>query len=347
MKSKFAYALHVTFWIVYMTAFALSEWGYGNPLRNAFTVELLYLPSRLVSVYLNWFFFIPLLLYRGHYVRYLGTLLITICIVSIAQRTFLLYWGFPVFFPEWMDGHLKVFKFTRLLQSMLIITSPVAFTTGWRLFEDWRQKQQREEMLKRQRTESELKYLKAQINPHFLFNTLNNIYGLSLENSKKVPELILKLSDFLSFSLYDSNDKLVSVSKEIKLIEDFIDLQKARFHDRVRVDLVKENMFNDFVVPPLLFIPLVENAFKHSLKDETHVAEISIRFSQQSESLIFRITNTLAHTDGVVPTNTKGGIGLANLRRRLALIYPEHHELTIEDSDSFFSVELKIKKLSE
>jgi LytS/YehU family sensor histidine kinase len=164
-----------------------------------------------------------------------------------------------------------------------------------------------------------------------------------LGNSKKVPALVLKLSDFLSFSLYETNEKFVSLKKEIQLMQNFIELQLSRFEDRVRVEVSIPEKLSDTSIPPMLFVPLVENAFKHSLKNETNLANIAIGLSEEDNDLFFQIENSKSVSDNL--ERSKGGIGLSNIKRRLDLIYKSDYSLIIEDLGDRFKVELKIPKL--
>lgn len=341
MGKKVNFLYHLFFWVVYMMTFALSEWGYSHTLGKAVLFELLFLPSRLIVVYFNWFLLIPKYVYTNRLTNYLLILVLFILIVALLQGVFNLYLAYPIFFPEWMEGqNMVIIKPTRLVQNTLIITSPVAFTTGWKLFLDWKEKQKLTEILKLENTETELKYLKSQINPHFLFNTLNNIYGLSLEKSEKVPGLILRLSEFLSYSLYQSNERLVPLKKEVDLIVNFMDLQIARFADRVILKMDFPKNVQKHYLPPLLLIPFVENAFKHGLKDETQKAKISVSLLLQGNTMKFEVENT--KQDPVKNRSIHGGIGLANIKRRLDLLYGKNYVLEVNEQEYLFNISLTL-----
>ena len=345
MHKNSNYLYHALFWIVYTLVFAISEWGYSNSMEKAIIFELLFLPSRVIVVYFNWFFLIPRYIYNNKIVHYALNIMCFIVVVAILQRVFILYYGYPQFFPEWMEGQeIVIFRISGLAQNILIIFSPVAFTTGWKLFQDWKEKEKQSEALKLEKTETELKYLKSQINPHFLFNTLNNIYGLSLENSKKVPNLILKLSDFLSFSLYETNEKLIPLTKEIDLIKNFIDLQTSRFEDRVHVSMSFPNNIENLSIPPMIFIPFVENAFKHSLKNETQKASVDIELKLENNMIVFVVENSKQKMDDI--STQKGGLGLINITRRLDLLYKENYVLQIIDDEKTYKIHLKINNQS-
>ena len=339
---KKSIVLHILFWVLLMLSFAISEWNYRNTFFDAMVFELLYLPIRMLVVYVNWFILIPKLLYQNKNYQYVIFLLLLLTISAIFQRAFVLYYGYPKFFPEWVENQpIRVFIFTNIVQLILIIGTSVAITMGWKLFSDLKQKQEQAKMLEKEKTDSELKYLKSQINPHFLFNTLNTIYGLSLENSAKTPNLILKLSDFLSFSLYESNQKMIPLEKEIALMNDFIALEANRFEDRVKVKIeIQGNVLKSVFIPPLILVPFVENAFKHSLKNETEIATINIYLSANEDKVIFKVENSKPIES--VSDNKKNGLGLINIQKRLDIVYGDKYKLNIFEDSSKYTIDLLI-----
>lgn len=334
--------VHLTFWVIIILAYAISEFGYTNNFRLALLYELAYLPSRVLAVYINWFILIPRLLYKNKLLLYVLFLGLSLFIVGTIQRYFLLLYVNPVLFPEWEDGTSTERMLFRIFQSIVVIASPVAFSTGIKIFMDWYRQRSRERKLEKEKIATELKYLKSQINPHFLFNTLNNLYGLSTEGSKKVPGLILKLSDFLSYSLYEAQGvNHSSLKKELDLVDDYIELETARFDHRVNVKREIDCPHSEEVsVPPFLLIPLVENSFKHGVREEVRSTEIDIYLECKGQLLIFRISNTIA--EGYT-REEQGGIGLQNLRRRLDLLIPEKYELKTSIEENRYYAELKLQ----
>ena len=336
---------HILFWLLFTATFAISEWTYNHSFIDALTIELLFLPARIITVYINLFVLIPKYLYNNQLIKYIFFLLGILLIMAFVQRAFVLYIGYPIYFPEWMEGeHIHLLKPTKIVQNAMLIIIPLAFTTGWVLYIDLKHKQEQTIALEQQKTDAELKYLKSQINPHFLFNILNTIYGLTLENSKKAPDLILKLSDFLSFSLYESNQKLIPLEKEISLMNDFIALEKSRFEDRIILDMsIQENKKN-IQIPPLILVPFVENALKHSLKHETDKAIISIKLNINDSQMLFFIKNSKP-MNILKKDKENGGLGLLNIKKRLDIIYKNNYYLDIRNEASNYSVTLKIKLL--
>jgi two-component system, LytTR family, sensor kinase len=195
-----------------------------------------------------------------------------------------------------------------------------------------------EETLKREKSEIELQMLKAQINPHFLFNTLNSIYILSKKKSDEAPALVLKLSQMLDYLLYEGNSSYVEIKKEIDFIRDYIDLEKIRYGKKLHVQVAVELINPNRSIKPMLFVPLVENAFKHGVKHERKKAKVEIKISD-NQGIIFSVSNSVPP---VTHKNEKGGIGLTNLKGRLDKLYGQKYSLDIQETEENFRVVLTI-----
>jgi len=188
---------------------------------------------------------------------------------------------------------------------------------------------------------AELKALKAQINPHFFFNTLNSIYSMSLDKDERLPGTVLQLSELMRYFLYESREDLVPLSKEIHVLNDYIALQKIRSDEKLKIKTEMEEDHGQQKIAPLLLIAFVENAFKHGAKGSTGDVFINIKLTTAQNTINFRVENN----KGVVDEAGKddhGGLGLDNVKRRLELIYPQRHKLLIENSDKFFLVQLQL-----
>jgi two-component system, LytTR family, sensor kinase len=190
--------------------------------------------------------------------------------------------------------------------------------------------------------EQELHYLKRQIHPHFLFNTLNTIYGFALKQSKHTPEIILKLSNLLDYILYQVNKPKVSLKEEVLHIQEYIELEKIRFQDTLNVEFGSNQISEEMQIAPMLLIPFVENAFKHGNLVDGFL-RIIIRVEVINDKLSFFIKNTVKEYDS---TNEKSGIGLQNIRKRLELNYSNNYQLTNEVVDKWYIVNLTIANLN-
>jgi len=202
----------------------------------------------------------------------------------------------------------------------------------------------RNSFLRRQEEKNaELKLLKAQLNPHFLFNTLNNLYGLSVIKSDKLPQLMLKLSDLLRYSLYDTRETYVPLEKEIKYLENYISLEAIRLEDQTTIDFNKSGNLSSKSIAPMLLIVFVENAFKHLGSTAGTQSSVLVDIAVQDNQLIFKCVNSIDHTQEKEQLETgKSGIGLENAKKRLAFLYPQKHKLIASPQNNNYIVNLTL-----
>ena len=193
--------------------------------------------------------------------------------------------------------------------------------------------------LRQEKVQSELKFLKNQVQPHFLFNTLNNLYGMVLSEDKNSANSIIKLSDMLSYMLYESNDDLVPLSKEVMHLNNYIDLERIRYNRKLTLDLDLAKVSPELLIAPHLLIPFVENAFKHGPGKEEGHSHIQIALSIVANTLHFKVRNT--YSQSAMSKEIRSGIGLINVQKRLKLIYPNQFDLQINKSD-WFEIDLTL-----
>ncbi len=203
---------------------------------------------------------------------------------------------------------------------LMILTVPLAILI------QWFKQSSKIDNLKKKKSETELNLLKQQINPHFFFNTLNNIYSLSLVNDKKTSEGILKLSELMRYVIYKGQEDWAPLSHELTYIEDYLDLQKLRIHASLDIRFTKSIDDSHTLVTPLMFIILVENAFKHGIENTESESYLHMSLSQQGNKIVFECENSVED----IQDDTTGGVGLRNLKRRLELLYPGRHNLRFE-----------------
>ncbi len=225
------------------------------------------------------------------------------------------------------------FELKKLINFIGIMILAVSFGVAIKLARDSFTRRQQEK-------EAQLKLLKAQLNPHFLFNTLNNLYGLSVVKSDKLPSLMLKLSDLLRYSLYETKETFVSLEKEINYLENYISLEKIRLEEKTAISFHKSGNYTIQKIAPMLLIVFVENAFKH-LSTENNNSSVHININVTDDKMMFICTNTI---DKILPIKNmekgKSGIGLHNAKKRLQLMYPEKHQLSITKENNTYTVEL-------
>lgn len=240
-----------------------------------------------------------------------------------------------IFFPERGNSIKALWAFMEIIPVVSILT-------GAKFAWDALTKQREVDSLRNAVKQSELQYLKSQINPHFLFNNLNNLYSYALEGSKKTPDIILELSGLLRYMLYECQDEYVLLKKEIEHLENFINLNQLQIEDRGRVSFTKKNITDQHRIAPLILVVFVENAFKHSLSSMSDNLNIEVIVSVDEDGILeFSCENSFddkANNDKIAR-----GIGLANVRKRLDLIYPKNYVLQIDQEDKVYRVDLEIK----
>jgi LytS/YehU family sensor histidine kinase len=241
---------------------------------------------------------------------------------------------------------ISYFEFLDIIKFVIIyiaVTSLIKLAKSWFELSEANKKLT---LLQKEKTETELKALKGQINPHFLLNSLNGIYSLALNRSEKAPEVVLKLSDIMRYMIYEASDNFVDLKKEVKYIQDYITLQKLRTDKRATIKVDVSGDLDNKQIAPLLFFPLVENSFKHGIKGETGKSFVIFQLKVSEKSIACSIENNKGVTDEVENYKYKG-IGLDNVRQRLQLIYPGKHQLKITDSKEKFRVEITINQVKD
>lgn len=297
-------------------------------------VTVVNLLAYLVLVYVHLFFLLPQCFLQKKYWSYSVGLLLLLLMVSVFR-----YWVGWVWLADSNFAAESTFKpsfYGSISFSGIFI---ILISIPLQLIDNWFKKYELEKELKTHQLEAELRFLKAQVNPHFLFNTLNNIYSLSVTESKQAPEMILKLSDMMSYMLYDCKHEQVSLSSEIDYLRNYIALQQLKKDNELRIDFTIKGEIDQVMITPMLFIPFFENAFKHgNLEDVTNGWLRSV-ISVAKGVLQFTASNTIQPK---ISISSKGGVGLENIRDRLALLYPEKHSLDINEADGIFSVQLTL-----
>lgn len=193
-------------------------------------------------------------------------------------------------------------------------------------------------------SQSELQLLQSQLSPHFLFNTLNNIYGISLTRHDKVPPLLLKLSDLLRYSVYDAKEQFVPLKHELDYINNYIEFEKIRVGEKLLLYVeIEPNINPQIKIAPLLLIVFIENAFKHAKNTTSQEIQISMQLKTWKDTILFAVWNSNSNQQGSEMLNSHSGFGLESVRKRLALLYPGEYDLNIEDKDHSYSVMLQLK----
>lgn len=231
--------------------------------------------------------------------------------------------------------------FLHLIPTLFQTISLVVLSTAFKTAQLFQRKQQEATELKSEKLDTELKFLKSQINPHFLFNALHNVYALSVIKSDATPEMILKLSDMLRYLLYDCSTDQVPLSREISYINNYISLLKLKDSKIRNIETDFDTADAGLMIEPMLFIPFIENSFKHSKIEDLEKGWIRMRISVKAGDVVFEVQNSIPETD--FTKDEVGGIGMDNVRRRLNLLYPNTHTLEISREPAVFSVKLSLQ----
>jgi len=335
MKRGWQIFWHVFFWLSMISFFVVIAYSEGKiGLPRLMVIFGVYGVINIGLFYLNYLVLIPRFLDKKRYKIYGALILSAIVIFGFLKYGVAL--GFKDYVLVQMKGHVTTLweYFVRTIFSSVIflfLSTVLKFTIDWFLNE----RVQRD--LENQRLTAELSFLKSQINPHFLFNSLNSIYSLAYQKSDTTPEAILKLSEIMRYMLYECNDNKVELTKELQYLQNYIDLQKIRFGNKAFINFeVNGEVTNQHIVP-LLLISFIENAFKHGVANDP-IAPIVLKINLTDDHLYFFIQNK-KHSHN---RDASGGIGLINVRRRLDLLYPNKYNLEIRDEADTYTVQLSL-----
>jgi len=331
---------HILFWIGYVLVHTGVHIDAGDPMLEYLLYETFTLPGAILVAYVNLNVLYPLFFSRKRYAAFTLSAILLLFAGSVLNRFLQERVAEPVFLPDTTTPE-SIWVWYMLLKSMLWYLGPVLlFTMVIRVTEQGFRTEQLKQQADSEKLQAELNLLKAQVHPHFLFNTLNNLYALTLEASARAPEVVLKLSDLMSYMLYDSRSETLALDKEIAHIRNYIALEKLRYGSRLALSLKVSGATEHFPVAPLLLLPFVENAFKHGAANATGDAWISIEISVDASLLSVRVENSCPET--TQPSVAHSGIGLQNVRRRLALLYDREHTLDIVQEPGRYNVHLTL-----
>lgn len=318
----------------------------------------------MLLVYVNLYILIPVLLLRQRFVLYAAALLAWIFLISsltIGAHRFYARAGSAIF------AAVSDFNITNYAVQFLNSIYLLGLATAIKFLKDWMSQKQLLQEKQKEQVDTELNFLKSQIHPHFFFNTLNNLYSLTLQKSDLAPEVVLKLSDLMSYMLYESGAALVPLDKEISNLENYMALENLRFGQRLCLSFEKEGVTDSIRIPPLILLAFVENSFKHGMNQITGEGRIDISLKVMPDGLVFRVGNpvggmaaggggAVAHGGAVAggavdeagPGGADGaatggnGLGLKNAIRRLDLLYGTRYRLDLDRTANRFQVTLNI-----
>lgn len=343
MKISNSRFLSIVMQVLVWLAFAFSFLLYTPPeivgVHELWIKQILFTSMLAAGYYFNSGFLIPRLLVKGkglyYFISIVGILLLILFLNNIADSQLHVHRALEEAFHH--AGPPKQHKggghgpFMDIF-TIAIVAVILGISTSVTTIQKWQADKQHHQQLREEKTASELAFLKAQINPHFFFNTLNNIYALTYENAETSRKAIHQLSRMMRYLLYDTKQEFTRLSDEINFLKDYIDLMKLRLTDRVAIDFSYPVSVPNVMVAPMLFLPYIENAFKHGTSVNER-SEILIAISQTDHTLMLHVKNDIIDNKSVAPEEY-GGIGLENTRRRLDLLYPGKYQLSFSESVS-------------
>jgi len=334
---------HILFWIIYVFFYAFTPIALGeeDSLIKDLQFVLIQLPLKLLATYTLLYFFIPKFILKKKHTIFFVFIIPLAFIIGLGQRALMGYYLYPIYYPEHLAEYGLIY-WPKVFYASVETYSVAAAAATIKLLKQWFNTQQLTNSLKQEKLAAELKFLKAQIHPHFLFNTLNNLYALTLKKSSKAPEVVLKLSELLDYMLYECNESKVALDKEINMLENYIALEKIRYGEELSVKFHVDKEVRNFDISPMLLLPLVENSFKHGVSGEIHEKWIEIKLSASNDTLNFTIENSRDSSIRGKKESYTEGIGLKNVIRRLELVYKNKHQIKIDDKGESFKVSLTI-----
>ncbi len=329
---------HTTFWVLY-NGFWLVLFSDGTFTIDGLAISAFYALTHISGAYLNIYWLIPRFLDKKRYWPYSFLLLLN-CLFFSVLLGFLM-----VSYIEWLqpgEGWRLLNEDSRFLGSVLGSTFSTILLVMVIKFSRQRIRiRNRAQLLEKERLQTELKFLKSQLNPHFLFNAINNIYVLIRKDPEEAAEALAKFSEILRYQLYECNDEKISLNQELQSLNSYIALSSLS-KNRVDVNVDITQQVNGELIAPILLIPLVENAFKHVSDFKDRSNWIDIRLQLEDGQLQFDISNSKKEDTVDQPPISSGGIGLENIRRRLELTYPQNYDLKLQETEESYRVSLTL-----
>lgn len=337
---------HALFWLGVLLIAPIYSEPSGEKILYSYIYRAIGIPTKMLATYCLVYVQIPRFLQKGKYLQFILSLILSLYVFTVIYRINNVYIAEPLGGEIiYQEPILEIMtNYSSTVVNYLIPTYFFSFVFLFvKMVKNRAEEKQQLEQLQKEKAVSELNFLKSQIHPHFLFNTLNNLYALTLDKSDKAPEVVAKLSEMLDFMLYKGTQDKVNIQQEIDLIQNFIDLETLRYGNRLRLSFKKEIESEHAKISPLMLLSIVENAFKHGVSGALGEAVIRIHLEVKDSILYFQVFNTKPPRVQEDKMNYKGGIGSQNIRRQLELSYPDRHEWQIDEQADTYQVQLRIE----
>lgn len=329
--------LHLSFWVMYFTyrVFDIKEYLGWEKALTYLSVPLVF---SIIASYLHYFLILPDLIQTKKVLPYIGKLLLLLVLI-ITARILIEIQVFAKIASN--ESYYKTVKPMRIISTVWDTMAFLIFTGMIRFTLDWFDLENKKKQLENEKLVAELNYLKAQINPHFLFNTLHNLNYLVYSGSKNATEVIIKLSNIMRYMIYDANKERVALKKEIEYMNDYIHLESIRLNQKFHLDFMVTGGVDQIEIAPLVMLTFLENAFKHGVSDQEENCWIKVNLRTNENAIDYEVSNKILKS--TASRNLKSGFGLENVKKRLELSYPNQYALNIREEDSVYNVHLTLK----
>lgn len=330
---------HLLFWFVYWIFVSFSVGLYDLNFATISLFTLSQLPLTIIATYLFVYKVLPFFFDKKRLTFFLLSALLFISVLLL-RRVSMLYIQFPLFYAD-SDWTFTFFGWYRIVGHFMHLCAIFGSVSALKLYRNWKRTKDKLDIIQTEKRKFELSYLKAQTSPHFLFNTLNSIYYDVINKNDNSANSIIQLSDLLRYALYECNEDFIPVEKEVELINNYIELQKSRYKNRLTVNM---NVSGDVQkgIPPLICFSLVENAFKHGMSESLGECIIDIAIEIDGDNYTLSIKNPVTGPIESYSPDQSQGLGLKNVNRQLALIYNDNYLLTDEVENNVYICTLKI-----
>lgn len=327
--------VHVLYWIVWLFTFTLTYGSLHGDYISSFFTEMIQLPFRLLFVYGVIEFLVPNFLNKKKLSLFFLLFGVVIICMTIMTRFMFVYVITELpFFVKSQPSH--DFDFHALVNSAMKLAFALLLPLIFEFFEKWYNLQKETQALHEDKIEAEFSFLKSQLHPHFLFNTLNSLYSLIITKDNRAEDLVLKLSSLLRYMLYEATSKTILFSQELEYIKDYIDLEKNRYGDRCKVVLDVNANEKEHIISPLLMLSFLENSFKHGLNGHSENGWIHIKINiDENDWLDFKVENSISTLMQEHKKTLGNGIGLKNVKRRLDILYKDNYQLNINSNNTY------------
>jgi two-component system, LytTR family, sensor kinase len=335
LKRIIRIAIHTLFWFCAWFFFFFYYKRYSEVNVFTLTASIINLIAAIATVYTFNYYLIPNILLKNKLGKFIALAFVAIVMFFYIQLLLTLFLVVKLLntesrlFPEMIDVMMLFFNM------FFVVFVAIAI----KFYKRWNEKDFREQQMQKEKVEAELQMLKTQINPHFLFNTLNSIYVLAMRKSEQTANVVLKLSDILDYILYRIDAPKIDISSEIRIIENYIELERIRFTERVNLSFISKLKSKELQIPPMLIIPFVENAFKHGVAKSIDKSWINIAIEETDHMLHIAVSNSKSQNTS---KGEVGGIGLFNVKKRLDLLFSDSYKLDISEKNNRFDVKLSI-----